>query len=266
MNQKIKVYLITKMENKINSVLHGDCIDVLSGLENNCIDLVVTSPPYNVGIEYHDYEDNLSIKDYKELINKLFRLLNRKVKNTGRICLNVSLKNDDSIIDTPSFIKNILNEIGWDLRFEIIWNKGSSESSSAWGSWRSPSSPRPIFNHEYIFIFDVSEEKKEYKKSIPKDRFMDIVKSVWDIPPETQSNHPAPFPEEIPKRLIELNSYEKDIILDPFIGSGTTAVAAEKLNRNWIGVEQSKKYVDMCYKRIENETERAFEGKSIFNY
>lgn len=263
--KKQKEFLTTNMKSE-NSIIQGDCRDVLSEVDDNSIDLVITSPPYNVGVDYDEYDDNISLSQYEELLTELFRILNRKVKNTGRVCLNVSLKNKDGIVDTPCLVKDIVKNIGWDLRFEIIWNKGSSESSSAWGSWRSPSSPRPIFNHEYIFVFDVGNDTKDYKKSLRKEKFMQLVKSVWNVSPEVSSDHPAPFPEEIPKRLIKMNSYEEDLVLDPFIGSGTTAVAAEHLNRNWIGIDQSKKYINMSYERLENETKKTFEDKSIFDY
>jgi len=94
---------------------------------------------------------------------------------------------------------------------------------------------------------------------------MNIVKSVWNIPPETSSQHPAPFPQEIPQRLIELNSYKGDVVLDPFIGRGTTAVVAEKLDRDWIGIDLNKDYVDMSYDRIEDETKKIFDDRSLFD-
>ena len=250
----------------LNQIHQGDCKDIISDMEDDSIDLVITSPPYNVGVEYGEYEDNIPMSEYIVMIEDLFFTLNQKVKNTGRVCINVSLKNENGIVDIPSIIKEKAKTVGWDLRFEIIWNKGSSESSTAWGSWLSPSSPRPIFNHEYIFVFDIDDEKRESKQTIKKEKFMNIVKSVWTINPETSSSHPAPFPKEIVRRLIQLNSYEEDVVLDPFIGSGTTAVVAEKMNRNWVGIDVDEDYIEMSYQRIENETKRIFDDRSVFDY
>jgi len=254
------------MEEWINDIHCGDCLDVISNFDDNSIDLVVTSPPYNVGVDYGKYNDSISQEEYKSMMSSLFELLDSKLKDVGRVCVNISLKNDGGIVDMPKVIKTLSQDLNWTQRFEIIWDKGSSESSSAWGSWRSPSSPRPIFNHEYILIFDVGKEKKKSEKTIPKEKFMKYVKSVWNLSPETSSSHPAPFPEEIPKRLIQLNSYENDVVLDPFIGSGTTAVVAEKLDRNWIGIDLDEEYVDMSLKRIESETKQIFADEGIFEY
>jgi site-specific DNA-methyltransferase (adenine-specific) len=250
----------------LNQIHHGDCREVIRELEDNSIDLVVTSPPYNVGVDYGEYDDKIPMEEYQDMIDELFKVLSWKVKNSGRVCVNVSLKNERGIVDIPSIVKNKADAFGWNLRFEIIWNKGSSESSTAWGSWLSPSSPRPIFNHEYIFVFDVGEENKDSEQTIEKERFMNIVKSVWDVNPETSSPHPAPFPKEIARRLIELNSYKRDTVLDPFIGSGTTAVVAEEMNRDWIGIDVDKKYIEMSYDRIENETTKMFDDRSVFDY
>jgi site-specific DNA-methyltransferase (adenine-specific) len=258
-------FLITDMD-WIDKIHLGEAQQILKEMPNNSVDLVVTSPPYNLGVDYDGYDDDILKSEYRLLIKDTFLYLDRVVKDDGRVCVNISLKNDGKIIDTPSIIKKKADIFDWDLRFEIIWNKGMSESSSAWGSWRSPSSPRPIFNHEYIFIFDVGEGKKNSEKTISKDRFMNLVKSVWNVKPDSGSDHPSTFPEEIPRRLIELNSYEGDVVLDPFIGSGTTAVVAEKMNRDWIGIDISEKYVDMSYDRIEKECDLEFEDRSIFNY
>lgn len=245
---------------------HGDSRKVLRSVPNNSVDLVVTSPPYNVNVDYGVFRDDLDKPEYRLLIRDVFQRLEKIVVESGRVCVNISLKNDEGVVDTPQIIKEEAYNFDWNLRFEIVWDKGSSESSSAWGSWRSPSSPRPIFNHEYIFVFDVGEETKQYEKSIKKERFMNLVKSVWNVKPETHSEHPAAFPAEIPKRLIELNSYENDVVLDPFAGSGTTAVAAEQLNRKWIGIELNQEYIDIAEKRIGNESQNEQNEMGVFDY
>lgn len=226
----------------------------LDFIDDGSIDLIITSPPYNVSVDYDSYDDDLDRGEYRKFIADVFNEGERVLKDCGRFCVVVSLKNDGEVVDNPSVIKNVAREMGWNLRFEIVWSKGESESSTAWGSWRSPSSPRPIFNHEYIYIFDVGESKKDYRKSIPKKRFMDLVKSVWDVSTGHVPEHPATFPVEIPERLIELNSYQGDVVLDPMVGSGNTVIAAENLDRAWVGTDISEKYIDLSYRRLEEET------------
>jgi len=249
----------------MKKIINGDCIEELRKLDQNSVDLVVTSPPYNVGVDYGEYEDNLNKKEYSRLIGDLFHKLSRIVKPDGRVCINISLGNESGIVDKAYTVK-MHAKTRWDLRFEFIWDKGNSESSSAWGSWRSPSSPRPIFNHEYIFVFDVGQESKNSEKTISKERFMELVKSVWSIKPETNSEHPAAFPKEIPKRLIELNSYEGDTVLDPFAGSGTTLVAAEEKDRDYIGIELNKEYINMAKKRLNSHQLQEDSAKGVFDY
>lgn len=240
----------------------------LSFIENSSVDLVVTSPPYNVSIDYGEqvHNDNLKRDDYEEFIESCFFEFQRVLNSSGRVCLNISLKNDNGIVDNPKLVKEIAERFKWDLRFEFIWNKDESESSTAWGSWRSPSSPRPIFNHEYIFVFDVGGKKERKEKTIPKGRFMNLVKSVWNVKPETSVNHPAPFPIEIPKRCIELNSYPGDVVLDPLCGSGTTAIAAEQMNRQWICSDKSSEYIKLSKERILNEVGVDLFDSGIFDY
>jgi len=249
----------------MKKIINGDCLDKLSQLEQNSVDLVVTSPPYNVGVNYDEYDDDLDKTEYSKFIGDVFHKLNRVVKPSGRVCVNISLGNEQSIVDKPSVVK-MHGSNRWNLRFEIIWDKGNSEASSAWGSWRSPSSPSPIFNHEYIFVYDVGEESKNSEKTISKERFMELVKSVWSIKPKTNSEHPAAFPKEIPRRLIELNSYEGDVVLEPFTGSGTTLVAAEEMGRDYIGIELSNEYIKMAKERLNSEQAQDGNGKGVFDY
>lgn len=154
-------------------------------------------------------------------------------------------------------------DIGFNMRGEVIWNKASSASpSTAWGSWLSATNPILRDIHEYILIFSKGEyrrirTKKDLKikdNTITKEQFMEWTKSIWTINAESAKRigHPAPFPVELPNRLIQLYSFTEDIILDPFIGSGTTAVAAVKTRRNFIGYEVNDKYVRLANKRVES--------------
>ena len=147
-------------------------------------------------------------------------------------------------------------DIGFAMRGEIIWNKAASASpSTAWGIWQSAANPILRDIHEYILIFskgDYKRDKKGKEDTITKDQFMEWTKSIWSMNAESAKRigHPAPFPEELPFRLIQLYSFKGDIILDPFMGSGTTGVAALKAERKFIGYEISSEYIELSKKRI----------------
>ena len=149
-------------------------------------------------------------------------------------------------------------ELGFLMRGEIIWNKAASASpSTAWGSWKSASNPTLRDVHEYILVFSKGTFKRENlhhrKSSISRDEFLEFTKSVWTFPAEAAKKvgHPAPFPVELPYRLIQLYSFQGEVILDPFIGSGQTALAVIKTGRHYIGYELSQEYVALASKRIQ---------------
>ena len=150
-----------------------------------------------------------------------------------------------------------MSDIGYNMRGEIIWNKGAGAGvSMAWGSWQSASNPVLRDVHEYILIFskgDYQRKAKGKENTITKEQFMEWTKSIWTMNPESAKkvNHPAPFPEELPYRLIQLYSFKNDIILDPFLGSGTTAISALKSNRSFIGYEINEDYKTISEKRIQ---------------
>ncbi|MEP7323371.1 MAG: site-specific DNA-methyltransferase, partial [Saprospiraceae bacterium] len=139
---------------------------------------------------------------------------------------------------------------------EVIWNKAASASpSTAWGSWQSAANPTLRDVHEYILIFskgDYKREKESKENSISKEQFIEWTKSIWTMNAESarRIGHPAPFPEELPFRLIQLYSFKGDIILDPFMGSGTTALSAVKSERKFVGYDISKEYVALSEKRL----------------
>ena len=142
------------------------------------------------------------------------------------------------------------------MRGEIIWNKAASASgSTAWGSWLSAANPVLRDVHEYILIFSkdtFSRVRKEKQNTISKKEFLEYTKSVWTFGAESAKKigHPAPFPEDLPYRLIQLYSFEEDVILDPFVGSGTTCVVAAKTGRNYIGYDTDQSYIDLANKRL----------------
>ena len=233
-------------------------------IPNNSVHLMITSPPYNVSKEY---DNDLSLTEYLEFLRKCFIETYRVLVNGGRACINIANLGRKPYIPISSYISTIMIEIGFNMRGEIIWNKSAGAGvSTAWGSFQSASNPILRDIHEYILIFSKGDYKRERtkeeleikKNTISKDNFTQWTKSIWNISPESAKKigHPAPFPEELPYRLIELFSFTEDIILDPFMGSGTTAVSALKNNRNFIGYEINNNYVKLANNRIKKVKEQ----------
>lgn len=225
-------------------------------IPDNSLHLMVTSPPYNVTKEY---DEDLSLKEYLHLLHSVFSETYRVLVNGGRACVNVANLGRRPYLPLSDFISRIMLEIGFHMRGEIIWNKGAGAGvSMAWGSWQSASNPVLRDVHEYILVFSKGsfERKKPSGKenTISKEQFMEWTKSVWTMNPESAKKvgHPAPFPIELPFRLIQLYTYKGDVILDPFMGSGTTAIAALKAERKYIGYDADPAYVKLAQERIES--------------
>lgn len=223
-------------------------------LPDNSVHLMITSPPYNVSKEY---DEDLSLKEYLQFLENAFKETYRVLVNGGRACINVANLGRKPYIPLSDYISKIMIDIGFNMRGEIIWNKAASASpSTAWGSWQSASNPILRDIHEYILVFskgDYKREKGKKENTISKEQFMEWTKSIWTINAESAKKigHPAPFPEELPYRLIQLYSFKGDIVLDPFMGSGTTAVAALKTDRKFVGYDISKEYIALAEKRVE---------------
>lgn len=223
-------------------------------IPDNSLHLMVTSPPYNVTKEY---DENLSLKEYLQLLQHVFSQTYRVLVNGGRACVNVANLGRRPYLPLSDFISQIMIEIGFQMRGEIIWNKGAGAGvSMAWGSWQSASNPVLRDVHEYILVFSkgsFSRPKTESKENtISKEQFMEWTKSVWTMNPESAKKvgHPAPFPIELPYRLIQLYTFKGDVILDPFMGSGTTAIAALKSERKYIGYDNDPAYIKLAEERI----------------
>lgn len=225
----------------------------MSELPDNSVQLAITSPPYNVSKEY---DEDLSFTDYLQLLRNSFRETYRVLVNGGRACINVANLGRKPYIPLSDHISKIMIDIGFNMRGEVIWNKAASASpSTAWGSWQSAANPTLRDVHEYILIFskgDYKREKGTKENSITKDQFIEWTKSIWTMNAESarKIGHPAPFPEELPYRLIQLYSFKGDMILDPFMGSGTTAVSAIRSGRKFVGYEISQDYIKLAEKRI----------------
>ena len=243
----------------LNKIILSSCTD-MKEIPDNSLHLMITSPPYNVSKEY---DDDLSLSEYLELLKKAFSETYRVLVNGGRACINVANLGRKPYIPLSDYISKMMIDIGFNMRGEIIWNKASSASpSTAWGSWQSAANPILRDVHEYILIFSKGSYRRERTKeeisikqnTIKKDQFMEWTKSIWTMNAESarRIGHPAPFPVELPLRLIQLYSFTNDIILDPFMGSGTTAIAALNTKRNYIGYDINVDYIKLACERIKN--------------
>jgi DNA modification methylase len=174
----------------------------------------------------------------------------------GRACINVANLGRKPYIPLHGFIIEQMTGIGFLMRGEIIWNKAASASpSTAWGSWRSAANPVLRDVHEYILIFSkdsFSRKVKGKQSTISRDDFLEWTKSVWTFPAVSarKVGHPAPFPEELPHRLIQLYTCLGDVVLDPFAGSGTTCLAAKRDGRRYIGYEINESYIQLANERL----------------
>jgi len=225
------------------------------------IDLIITSPPYNVSIDYNSNDDDLSYEDYLDFSFRWLKNCYNWSKTSGRLLLNVPLdKNKNGHQSIGADITNIAKKSGWEYMSTIIWNEGNISRRTAWGSWLSASAPYVIAPVELIIIF----YKKEWKKKtgsrisdISKDEFMTWTNGLWSFNGESKKRigHPAPFPRELPKRCMKLFSYAGDVVYDPFLGSGTTLVEANNLGRIGYGTDIDKSYCELALKRIISEQE-----------
>ncbi|MBR0270657.1 MAG: site-specific DNA-methyltransferase [Methanobrevibacter sp.] len=249
-------YKETRIPKKDLNKLYAKSSENMDEIPDNSIHLMVTSPPYNVGKEY---DNDLTLSEYEELLTSVFSETYKKLVTGGRACINIANIGRKPYIPLHVLVINIMLKIGFLMRGEIIWDKSASAGGScAWGSWMSASNPVLRDYHEYILVFSkesYSKNKSQTKlDTISKEDFIQWTKSVWTFPAVNAKRvgHPAPFPVELPHRLINLYSYENDVILDPFCGSGTTCLAAIQNNRYYIGYDINKDYIDLSKRRISN--------------
>lgn len=252
--------IVNEFPNKLlNTIIASSC-ENMKDIPNNSLHLMITSPPYNVSKEY---DNDLSLEEYLNLLKNCFTETYRVLVDGGRACINIANIGRKPYIPLSDYVSKMMIEIGFNMRGEIIWNKSAGAGiSTAWGSFQSASNPILRDVHEYILIFSKGnykrerdkEEKELRKDNITKEEFIEWTKSVWTMNTESAKRigHPAPFPEELPNRLIKLFSFTNDIVIDPFMGSGTTAIAAIKNNRNFVGYEINKEYINLANNRIEN--------------
>jgi len=244
----------------VNKILLGDALNILKKIPDNSIHLAITSPPYNLDMPYKNHDDNMPYDKYLEWMAEVWKETKRVLVSGGRLCINIG-ENKRQNITYPTysaFIKQCV-DLGMLYRGTIIWNKNSAIKHTAWGSWDSCSNPHVVPRHEYIIAFSKDKWKlvgDPKKTDMTPEEFMEYTRTVWNFAPESHARvkHPAPFPEELPKRLIKFYSYKEDIILDMFSGSGTVGVVAQKLNRDFILIDNSEEYCNNALKRIQDET------------
>ena len=270
------------LEDFLGTVINGDCVEVMKDMPEGWVDLIVTSPPYNCNIPYDTHLDNLKMEDYwawtKDWLNESYRLL----KDDGRVAINipyeVNVQDRGGRVFFVSEFYQIMKQVGFKFFGVVDLEEDSPHRSktTAWGSWMSPSSPY-IYNpkecvilaykHKHIKTVkgepqwkgvptDIEQEdgtikKKVVYEDVDKKEFMGLVFGQWKYFADTKSLTKATFSMDIPTRAIKILSYKNDIILDPFNGSGTSCVAAEILDRRWIGIELSPDYCEISRKRIQ---------------
>lgn len=246
---------------KLRSVcIYNSDILMVDPIKNSSVDLIVTSPPYNVDIKYENYDDKIPYSEYLVFTRKWMDRCYDLAKDDGRLCLNIPLdKNKGGQQSVYADFTTIAKEIGWKYHTTIIWNEQNISRRTAWGSWMSASAPFVIAPVEVIAVL----YKKKWKKTgsgesdISRDEFMEWTNGVWNFNGESKKKvgHPSPFPVELPKRCIKLFSYVNDLVLDPFLGSGTTLLACLQTGRRGTGIEINRNYCDLAKKRIIAEEE-----------
>ncbi|MEW6659043.1 MAG: site-specific DNA-methyltransferase [Thermodesulfobacteriota bacterium] len=226
----------------------------MAELPDNSVHLMVTSPPYNVG---KDYDEDHTLEEYLAFLQRVWREVHRVLVPGGRACVNIANLGRKPYLPIHSFIIQSLVELGFLMRGEIIWNKAASAAgSTAWGSWMSPANPTLRDVHEYILVFSKGGFKRKNstkrKATITREEFLEYTKSIWTFPAVSahKVGHPAPFPVELPLRLIQLYTYEGEVVLDPFLGSGQAAIAALQGERQYVGYEIEPRYCRLAERKI----------------
>jgi len=263
-------------------IFNGNCIDEMSKMPENSIDLVVTSPPYNVGIDYDAHDDRMSMDSYWQFTKDWLTQSLRVLKSDGRIAVNipyeVNVQERGGRILFMAEFWGLMKEVGFNFYGLVDLDENSPHRSktTAWGSWMSPSSPY-IYNPKECVILAYKKDRIKKVKGEPqwksemvdmeqedgtiktktvyqdedKKEFMSLVYGQWEYFADTRQQTKATFSMDIPMRAIKILTYRNDIVLDPFAGSGTSLCAAEIADRQWVGIELSEKYCEVARKRVD---------------
>lgn len=238
--------------------------------------LAITSPPYNVGLEYDGHNDRMSYDEYLSWLLPVWHELQRVLVDGGRFALNIAPTSIKDFTPIHYDLAAQLRSLGFIMRTEILWYKQTMRRRTAWGSWKSPRNPHIVPSWEYVLVFSKGSWTLEGEKQhadITGDEFIKFSDGFWPIAPETRgrqpfmkslyaprrgrktpqskaNGHPAPFPEELIYRLIKFYSFRGNVVLDPFGGTGTVAVVAQKTDRHFVHVDVSKKYCQIAAQRL----------------
>ena len=258
-------------------IINGNCVEVMEALPEGCVDLVVTSPPYNANIKYDVYDDGRSMEEYWQFTKDWLSQAYRVLKDDGRIAVNVPIEMNvqergGRILFNAEFWM-MMKEVGFKFFGMVDLTEDSPHRvrQTAWGSWMSASAPY-IYNPKECVILAYKKYSKKINKGesqwtgewtkteegklkqIFKDEdkkdFMNLVFGRWEYFADTKSLTKATFSMDIPVKAIKILTYKNDIVLDPFMGSGTSAVAAETLDRRWLGIELSENYTNIATTRV----------------
>lgn len=249
-----------------DSVICGDARTVLQRLPRESVHLAITSPPYNLGIAYSGYADNLTTEEYLAWLKGVWLELKRVLVVGGRFCLNVAPTSIKNFRPLHHDLSTDLRELGFLMRTEVIWYKQTMGRRTAWGSWKSPANPHIIPSWEYVLVFSKGEWKLPGPKAaidITGPEFQKFSDGFWHIPPErNRKGHPAPFPEELILRLVKFYSYRGNTVLDMFGGTGTVAAVARTFGRHFIHIDASPAYCEQALERVRTTTPPA-DGERI---
>lgn len=242
-------------------VIFNDDVLTTSCIQDSSIDLIITSPPYNVDIHYSSHKDDVSYEEYLEFSRGWLERCNCWARDDGRLCLNIPLdKNKGGQQAVCADITSIAKEIGWKYHSTIVWNEGNISRRTAWGSWMSASAPYVIAPVEVILVLYKENWKKNNRRKendITRDEFMEWTNGIWTFNGQSKKGaggHPAAFPIELPRRCIKLFSFVGDTVLDPFLGSGSTLIAANQNSRKGIGIEIDENYCQIAVERLHQES------------
>ncbi len=238
----------------LTNVILEQSAENMRPLPDASVHLMVTSPPYNVGKEY---DENLTLAEYRAFLRRVWAEVYRVLVPGGRACINIANLGRKPYIPLHAYIIEDMQALGFLMRGEVIWDKDASAGvSTAWGSWKSPANPTLRDVHEYILVFSKGTFRRENPAAravtLTREMFLEYTKSIWRFPSASarRIGHPAPFPEELPWRCIHLYTFADEVVLDPFMGSGQTALAALKAGRRFVGFEISPQYAALARQRI----------------
>lgn len=271
------------IEDYIGKVINGDCIEVMAKMPESSVDLIVTSPPYGVGIAYDSFNDDIEFEQYKLFSASWLREAYRVLKDDGRIAMNIpyeiNRQDKGGRILMVSELWQVMKSIGYKFYGIVDLEEDSPHRSktTAWGSWMSPSAPYIYNPKECVLlaykkthikkikgepewvgeVMDIEQEdgttkKKTVYQEEHKKEFMELVYGQWDYFADTKQMTKATFSMDIPMKAIKILTYRNDIVLDPFTGSGTSICAAEIGGRRWIGIELSENYSKVARERVQH--------------